>query len=97
MAGGVSLDLLGLVVIVQYGTIFVTTKIYWLLLIIPIWGCYKLYTTFFGGGKGGGLGGLMGGSSNQMMGNDNGKEQAVDPQLAEKRQKRAERRRQKWS
>jgi len=92
------LDLLGLVVIVQYGTIFISTKLYWLLLIIPIWGCYKLYTTFFGGGKGGGLGGLMPGSgSNQMMGNDNGKEQAVDPQLAEKRQKRAERRRQKWS
>lgn len=90
------MDLLGLVVIVQYGTIFISTKLYWLLLIIPIWGCYKLYTTFFGGSKGGGLGGLMGGSSNQM-GNDNGKEQAIDPQLAEKRQKRAERRRQKWS
>ena len=96
LAGGVSLDLLGLVLIVQYGTIFISTKLYWLLLIIPIWGCYKLYTTFFGG-KGGGLGGLMGGSSNQMMGNDDGKETAVDPQLAEKRQKRAERRRQKWS
>jgi hypothetical protein len=30
LAGGASLDLLGLVSIVQYGSVFVSTKIYWL-------------------------------------------------------------------
>jgi hypothetical protein len=37
LAGGASLDLLGLVSIVQYGSVFVSTKIYWLLVLIPLW------------------------------------------------------------
>ena len=99
LAGGASLDLLGLVTVVQYGTVLFSEKIYWLLVIIPLWGGWKLYTTFFGGGSkvGGGNDGFM---PNQM-GSNVVNEDAGDPSSVEKanekRQKRAERRRQKWS
>ena len=96
LAGGASLDLLGLVTVVQYGTAIFSEKLYWLLGIIPLWGGWKLYTTFFGGGSKVGKNGFM---PNQMGGNVN--EDASDPtsleKANEKRQKRAERRRQKWS
>ena len=99
LAGGASLDLLGLVTVVQYGTVLFSEKIYWLLVIIPLWGGWKLYTTFFGGGsKVGGNNGFM---PNQM-GSNVVNEDAGDPSSVEKanekRQKRAEPvRRQKWS
>ena len=97
LAGGASLDLLGLVTVVQYGTVLFSEKLYWLLGIIPLWGGWKLYTTFFGGGSKAGNNGFM---PNQM-GGSNVNEDAGDPtsveKANEKRQKRAERRRQKWS
>lgn len=96
LAGGASLDLLGLVTVVQYGTVLFNEKLYWLLVTIPLWGGWKLYTTFFGGGSKVGNNGFM---PSQMGNNVN--EDAGDPTSAEKanekRQKRAERRRQKWS
>ena len=46
LAGGASLDLLGLVIVIQYGSIFVSNKFYWLLVMIPIYAAYKMYTTF---------------------------------------------------
>ena len=95
LAGGASLDLLGLVTVVQYGSVFVSCKFYWLLIVIPVWGIWKLYSLFYGS-KGSG-GGFM--PNSQRMGGSN--DDAVDPAAAEKanakRQKRAERRRQKWS
>jgi hypothetical protein len=88
LAGGASLDLLGLVSMVQYGSVFVSTKMYWLLVLIPIWGAWKLYSIFKGG-----VGGMF----------PNGKmptESAVNDNNAEisnaKKQRRAEKRRQKW-
>lgn len=46
LAGGASLDLLGLVVVIQYGTILIGYKFYWLLVVIPIYAAYTIYTTF---------------------------------------------------
>ena len=43
LAGGSSLDLLGLVVLVQFGTAFVSSAFYWLLICIPIFAAYKGY------------------------------------------------------
>lgn len=37
LAGGASLDLLGLVIVIQYGTILVSNKFYWLLVVIPMY------------------------------------------------------------
>lgn len=94
LAGGVSLDLLGLVVVVQYGTIFISEKMYWLLAVIPLWGGWKIYSIFFRSKSGNNEATMP---NNQVGSNDD----AVDPTAAEnanaKRQKRAERRRQKWS
>ena len=46
LAGGASLDLLGLVIVIQYGTILVSNKFYWLLVVLPMYAAYKIYTTF---------------------------------------------------
>lgn len=94
LAGGASLDLLGLVVVVQFGSIFISTKLYWLLICIPIWGCYKLYTTFFGAK--GAMSGIMG-NADSTPATTEGVDTVVAEKSNEKRQKRAERRRQKWS
>lgn len=48
LAGGAHLDLLGFVLFVQFGSIILTTKLYYLLLIIPVWGMWSLYNTFYG-------------------------------------------------
>lgn len=47
LAGGASLDLLGLVVVIQYGTILISNKFYWLLVLIPIYAAYMIYYTTF--------------------------------------------------
>lgn len=47
LAGGASLDLLGLVVVIQYGTVFVSEKLHWLLVLVPLWAGWSIYTTFF--------------------------------------------------
>jgi len=53
LAGGASLDLLGLVVVTQYGTVFVSEKLYWLLVLVPLWAGWNIYNTFFGSKAGG--------------------------------------------
>jgi hypothetical protein len=88
------LDLLGLVSVVQYGSVFVSTKIYWLLLLIPIWGGWKLYSIMKGG-----LGGLFPNKGNTRPTtneSDNINDDNAEKSNARK-QKRAEKRRQKWS
>ncbi|KAL7432241.1 hypothetical protein ACHAXH_006922, partial [Discostella pseudostelligera] len=94
LAGGASLDLLGLVSVVQYGSVFVSTKFYWLLLLIPIWGGWKLYSIMKGG-----LGGLFPNKGNTRPTtneSDNINDDNAEKSNARK-QKRAEKRRQKWS
>ena len=46
LAGGLYLDLLGLVVLVQFSSALWSYKFYWLLCILPIWGVYLLINTF---------------------------------------------------
>ena len=95
LAGGASLDLLGLLTVVQYGSVLISEKFYWLLSIIPVWGGWKIYSTFFG--SKGVASGLMGGGGGDSTMDNNGNNDTTDKAADEKRQKRAERRRQKWS
>jgi hypothetical protein len=84
LVGGHHLDLLGLTLVVQYGSVLHSTKWYWLLVVVPLWGGWTLYSSFFGGKK------------------NKADESSIEPTptsdaTTEKRQKRAEKRRQKWS
>ena len=81
LAGGIYLDLLGLTVVVQLGTALWSNKVYWLLAIVPPYGLWTLYTTFKG-------------SMPSEIDNDTFE---ASEEKADKRQKRAERRRQKRS
>ena len=102
LAGGASLDLLGLVVMVQFGSALISNKFYWLLLAIPIWGMWKLYSIFYGSTGGGMLGGLFPKGQQRMINNedatlnDDQNKNNADKSMA-KRQRRAEKRQQKWS
>lgn len=87
LAGGLSLDLLGLAIVIEFGS-FMSDYFYWLLGVIPVVGFYKLYTAFQGGKKA--VGGFM---PDPVVGTES-KGKIVDN---EKRQKRADRRRQKWN
>ena len=79
LAGGVYLDILAVVLFIQFGSLW-KEKLLWLLIIFPIWGGYTLYHTF--------LKGMLPSKSENVQ---------EDPIADEKRRKRAERRRQKWS
>lgn len=92
LAGGASLDLLGLVSIVQYGSVFVSTKFYWLLVLIPLWGGWKLYCIFKGS-----MGGLFPNGGTTKPTNESAVNDESAEQLNAKKQKRAEKRRHKWS
>jgi hypothetical protein len=46
LVGGVWLDLLGVIFIIQFGAIIVTPKLNWLLLMIPPAAIYTIYQTF---------------------------------------------------
>ncbi|KAL7514723.1 hypothetical protein ACHAXN_012043 [Cyclotella atomus] len=88
LAGGMSLDLLGLAILVQLGS-FASDYFYWLLGLIPIVGGFKLYKTLKGGKEA--VGGFMPDNAAEKASGGN-----VDSDgAAAKRQKRAERRRQK--
>ncbi|KAL3785857.1 hypothetical protein HJC23_008745 [Cyclotella cryptica] len=92
LAGGLSLDLLGLTVLVQFGSL-ASDYFYFLLALIPIAGGYKLYKTFKGDSAA--SAGFMN-ESNEVESTNNNK--FIDPDKADARkQKRAERRRQKWN
>jgi len=96
LAGGASLDLLGLVVLVQFGSALISDRFYWILAILPVWGAYKIYKMasgakdLMGGGSGGGGGYGSMAPATSAMGNG-GTTDAAD----ERRKKRAERRRMK--
>mmetsp|Transcript_40717 Transcript_40717/g.75382 ORF Transcript_40717/g.75382 Transcript_40717/m.75382 type:complete len:180 (-) Transcript_40717:128-667(-) len=89
IAGGKFLDLLGLVVVVQFGSCLLSDKFYWLLAILPVWGAWIGYQTVYGVKNS--LGGMAGGSTSAME----AKPEEVDEATAERRRKRAEKRRMK--
>jgi len=86
VAGGASLDLLGLVVAVQFGTCLLSDKFYWLLAILPFWGAYKGYQLIYGGEN---SLASMADSGSKV----DSKPKEVDEATAERRKKRAEKRR----
>ena len=96
LAGGASLDLLGLIVVVQYGTALLSDKFYWFLAVLPFWGGYRLYSTFSGAKQGlmGGGGGGYGMPNSRDVGGGEGSAISGDA-VEERRRKRAERRRMK--
>eukprot|EP00550_Attheya_septentrionalis_P004296 CAMPEP_0198298366 /NCGR_PEP_ID=MMETSP1449-20131203/40695_1 /TAXON_ID=420275 /ORGANISM="Attheya septentrionalis, Strain CCMP2084" /LENGTH=127 /DNA_ID=CAMNT_0043999617 /DNA_START=217 /DNA_END=600 /DNA_ORIENTATION=+ len=49
LSGGASLDMLGIVLLVQFGSTLWSPRCYWLLLLIPIAFLWKLYNTFLKG------------------------------------------------
>ena len=83
LVGGSSLDLLAVTVVVQFGAVLWTPKLYWVLVGVPIYGAYSLYKTFFGDKNSGSSAPIP---SEPTEG---------DEALNDRRQKRAERRRQK--
>ena len=85
LVGGSSLDLLGLTVAIQFGSLWYP-RVYWALGIVPIWGGWTLYSTAFGGNSG---------KNDAKSSASPGEPSEEDKALAEKRQKRSERRRQK--
>mmetsp|Transcript_18449 Transcript_18449/g.37118 ORF Transcript_18449/g.37118 Transcript_18449/m.37118 type:complete len:203 (+) Transcript_18449:366-974(+) len=95
LAGGASLDLLGLIVVIQYGSALFSDTFYWLLGILPLWGAFRLYKTVTGAKDGlmGGGGGVQnsGGRGSAGDGAGGGDSDAAE----ERRRKRAERRRMK--
>uniref|UniRef100_A0A7S0AFH1 Transmembrane protein 208 n=1 Tax=Minutocellus polymorphus TaxID=265543 RepID=A0A7S0AFH1_9STRA len=95
LAGGASLDLLGLVVLVQFGSALISDKFYWLLAILPFWGAYKIYTMVYGAKDlmGGGSGG--GGGYSSSMAPTASENSGTGDAAEERRKKRAERRRMK--
>lgn len=98
LAGGASLDLLGLVVVVQFGSALISDGFYWLVTILPFWGAYTAWKMFKGAREGMMGNGGRGGAGGTVAGNpgaDAGGE--VDEATAERRRKRSERRRMKRS
>ena len=94
LVGGSNLDLLALTILVQYGSLFWTRKMYYLLMAVPLFWMYSLYSTFLGGGT------RTGSSiSNNKQQSTPGlsDQEPTNSEVSDKRQKRAEKRRKKWS
>mmetsp|Transcript_27135 Transcript_27135/g.42615 ORF Transcript_27135/g.42615 Transcript_27135/m.42615 type:complete len:168 (+) Transcript_27135:187-690(+) len=89
LAGGAFLDMMGLVSVVQFGSVLLSDKFYWLLLLIPTVGGWKIYSSVKGG-----LPGMPNTTNTAASSYD--KEQVVSEKDKERRQKRAEQRRRKW-
>jgi hypothetical protein len=90
LVGGAHLDLLGLTLTVQYASVLHSTKWFYLLWLVPMWGGWMLYTTFLGGGKNKGATATATGSTAVEVDEDE------DPANKDKREKRAQKRKQKW-
>mmetsp|Transcript_30317 Transcript_30317/g.50090 ORF Transcript_30317/g.50090 Transcript_30317/m.50090 type:complete len:168 (+) Transcript_30317:37-540(+) len=85
LPGGAWLDVVALVWLVQAVTTFWTSSTYYLLLVLPPLGAYKIYRTFQS----------PGGTYSQNENNSG--EQDVSEEVQQRRQKRSDRRRQKRS
>mmetsp|Transcript_27478 Transcript_27478/g.42270 ORF Transcript_27478/g.42270 Transcript_27478/m.42270 type:complete len:166 (+) Transcript_27478:275-772(+) len=84
LVGGVNLDILALTLVVQFGTALHSSQWYWLIMIVPIWGGWSLYKSYFGG------------SSKKTPGAAE-EETTVSETVKQRREQRAEKRRKKWS
>lgn len=84
LVGGSFLDLLGIITVIQLGTVLWSPHFYWLLVVVPIGGGWTLYSTFAGDG---------GDKSSKTPPGAEPEEE--DEALASRRQTRSERRRQK--
>lgn len=82
ISGGIYLDILGLIIVVQFGSIFIGAFINWFLLIVPI--CYTILK-WFGKKK----------SDSDNSNTEVEQDDDLKRQLEERRRKRAERRKQK--
>jgi len=87
LVGGASLDLLAVVLVVQFGSILVSPKFYWLLIALPPWGAWSLYKTFYGDRN----------KASPPPEDLTAEDKSKNEKAAEKRKKRAERRQKKWS
>jgi len=85
LVGGSNLDLLAITCVIQFGTLLISRKFYYLLALVPVWAACSLYKTFFGG------------KDSNKAGTAAADAAGDDSKQTERRQKRAERRRQKWS
>jgi hypothetical protein len=90
LIGGAHLDLLGLTIVVQYGSVLHSTKWYYLLWAVPIGGGWMLYTTFGGGGKKGTAAAAVATTL------DDDDDESAAGASKDKREKRAQKRKQKW-
>ena len=92
LVGGVHLDLLGLTMVVQYLSVLHSRKWFSLLLVVPAYALWSLYNMYKGGANG-----MMGGNN---AGAGNVTPPPVDPAASasknDKREKRAQKRANKW-
>ena len=88
LVGGVNLDILALTLVVQFGTALHSPKWYWLNFVVPLWGGWSLYKSYFGASKNENKGSAKDG--NEVDG-------TLSEESKQRREKRAEKRRQKWS
>ena len=87
LIGGHALDIWGLTVVVQYGSLFFSAKFYYLLAILPLWGAWTLYAMVRGSRHTG---------TTRETANHQPMREEKDPTV-ERRKQRAEKRRQKWT
>ena len=96
LAGGANLDLLAVTIAVQLLSALHSTRWFYVTVVgVPVVAAYKLYQTFYGGGTGSIK--TPSSASNNQNNNDNSNinDNDNDP-MAAKRQRRAEKRKQKW-
>jgi hypothetical protein len=92
LVGGMYLDLLGLTLVIQFMSVLHSSKWFWLLLSVPLYGLYNLYTTFYGGSSD-----KQQKSSPTMQESDTDVDSPTNQQQQERRrEQRAERRKHKW-
>lgn len=85
LIGGIHLDFLVLTIVVQFGSAWHSTKWFYLLWVVPLWGAWMLYSTFFKN--------RVPTAAAAAMPDDSSKMGASN----EKREKRAQKRSQKWT
>jgi hypothetical protein len=87
LAGGSNLDLFVATIVTQLLSVLSSQRWFYVTLIgVPITGAYKLYYTFYPSTP-----------SSLAKTNNDGQDNDDDPMLIEKRKRRADKRRQKWS
>jgi hypothetical protein len=87
LAGGASLDLLGAVLVLQYLGGLIHHRFYYLLGLFPVWGGWKLYSLFYGSDS----------TKRQQVATASAAAPTDQDPTDDKRNRRAQKRRQKWS